>query len=1153
MKMPRPTIGNPTLEHYIYYLRRGAGDDDEAIQEYRKTLQEELQLLLGHLERRVGQTMPEWEWPEESEDWSTSQRILRTGWLKNAGANRSYFAAARTYGDLYWVQVGYSKEGEAEPQIFASLKDEMWRPTASSARHRVGESVYLCGIAASEMDESAAQGMAAYIGDAPGALVSTCLTDRHSQLYGCPDDAPHILTFLYPDAETETWASEIVNDLALRYELYRHAATYQLSWCEKNYSTLSGQENLLRDLLREMNQTAPSNPKPLKHILQLYRVFNDNLGMLVDRQRSIGVNLENLDFVLGQLGPLGEDRLLSFIQTRLQQRQRQVKANLQRSDIRQHVDTAISTARTMLGLDQLLELLAEKEEGSHDRALIRWRGVPGILSQSDTEPSLPSVSAPPRMPLPDSMKNFISHVYPGYTHVMVEKEFAGGFSGAQVFLVSPIIDDVPAARKVTKIGPAHELRQELYNYERYVRQFLPFCTARVERDEYYEQGKQAGLNYCFVGDGMLGEVVDLKQYYREHTTEQIIRTLDDLLDRELKQHWYKHTTPLSCYFAAEYGEHIIEHLRLKLHKAWKEGSSRPEFTGYPYVAIDSIPLMCEGEENNDYGAIKPGALVTVDGLSIVRIRDGVIKLRDSLDLKDPNNHGIVVRVEFDTSDESVQALKPGDRIGVCGDVIYTRRSRLKEILHGAFPDLSESNDKCIQFPDVEGRWPNPLFAYLSLLDRTLKGKASYVHGDLHLGNVLVDEYGRGRLIDFAKVAKRHILFDFIKLETYIRLMELAGAPSAFSMNDYVLFERALAGETLGEQKKITRPRNDDLETAYHVILAIRRIARNCMADDTDFVEEYLPALFLYCLAVTKYYNERDPKPTQLALTTASVLGGYLPGIKDWPCLAAQPGKDVGKPSAPQLPLGTGNHWAVLVGVNEYEDTMNYGRLHVCVKDAHAIREQLAISGFDPAHIRLLADDAAELPTRDNILATLKAVANATEPDDLLLFYYSGHGDHDGGQPYLIARNGRQLAMGDTAVSIARVKEIMEKSPARAKVIILDACHSGADIGGKGPKPMSSEFIHRVFEKAEGLAILASCKQGELSYEWQARERSVFTHFLLEALAGQADRDEKGFVTIQDANRHVTHSVKLWASQRNTGQTPTLQCAMAGDIILVRHS
>jgi hypothetical protein len=251
-------------------------------------------------------------------------------------------------------------------------------------------------------------------------------------------------------------------------------------------------------------------------------------------------------------------------------------------------------------------------------------------------------------------------------------------------------------------------------------------------------------------------------------------------------------------------------------------------------------------------------------------------------------------------------------------------------------------------------------------------------------------------------------------------------------------------------------------------------------------------------------------------------------------------------------LGTGNRWAVLVGVNEYEDKANYGQLRVCVKDVGAIYERLITGGLDPARVRLLTDDKSELPTRENILVALKSIADATEPDDLLLFYYSGHGDEDGGEGYLVARNGRRLVLRDTAVPISRVKEIMEQASARAKVIILDACHSGADIGGKGPKPMSAEFIRRVFQQAEGLAILSSCKQGQLSYEWRENECSVFTYFLLEAFTGKADRDEKGFVTVQDANRHVTGGVKLWASQRNLSQTPTLQYTVAGDIILIQH-
>lgn len=255
---------------------------------------------------------------------------------------------------------------------------------------------------------------------------------------------------------------------------------------------------------------------------------------------------------------------------------------------------------------------------------------------------------------------------------------------------------------------------------------------------------------------------------------------------------------------------------------------------------------------------------------------------------------------------------------------------------------------------------------------------------------------------------------------------------------------------------------------------------------------------------------------------------------------------------PEPIYGAGNHWAVLVGVNDYDDKHNYGRLSVCTKDVHAIYDRLVMGGFAPDRIRLLTDDTSELPTRDNVLVALKALADATEPNDLLFFYYSGHGDEVDGESYLVARNGSRLALSDTAVSISRIKAIMEKAPARAKIIMLDACHSGANIGSKGPKPMSNAFMQRVFEQAEGLAILTSCKQGQLSYEWQAQQRSVFTFYLLEALQGAADQDAKGFVTIQDVNRHVVNGVKLWASQHNVSQTPTLELQVAGDIALASY-
>ena len=342
------------------------------------------------------------------------------------------------------------------------------------------------------------------------------------------------------------------------------------------------------------------------------------------------------------------------------------------------------------------------------------------------------------------------------------------------------------------------------------------------------------------------------------------------------------------------------------------------------------------------------------------------------------------------------------------------------------------------------------------------------------------------------------------------------------------------------------------ENQLRVASSLDRGERNTSSSDWGKRQDFIPLEPGYYLLVVRVWADGYNIPVECTYRLYWPGPGQENDVRLVEIVGAHGVKGDGASADPEPLYGIGSRWAVLVGVNKYDDQTNYGQLQVCVKDVHAIREQLVAGGFDPARIRLLTDDTTELPTRDNILVALKAAADATDPDDLLLFYYSGHGDQDGGESYLVARNGRRLVLSDTAVRVSRVKEIVEDAPARAKVIVLDACHSGADIGGKGPKPMSEAFIRRVFEQAEGMAVLASCKQGQLSYEWRENERSVFTHFLLEALEGRADRDEKGFVTVQDANQHVTNGVKLWASQRNLSQIPTLQYTVAGDIILVRH-
>lgn len=198
---------------------------------------------------------------------------------------------------------------------------------------------------------------------------------------------------------------------------------------------------------------------------------------------------------------------------------------------------------------------------------------------------------------------------------------------------------------------------------------------------------------------------------------------------------------------------------------------------------------------------------------------------------------------------------------------------LERIVLEIFSPQMSVDGKSIQLSGAPETFPNPLLEYRRVLDQTLEGRKSYVHGDLNLRNVLVDESGVGRLIDFAKVTERHNLYDFIKLETHIRTWGLAHASGAFSLVEYIAFEEALSVASL-TRKSGTLPDNEYLKKAYEVIWAIREIARKYMGP-SNFEKEYFPALFLYCLAALKYRPLNGAAATQMIFTTACVLGQYI--------------------------------------------------------------------------------------------------------------------------------------------------------------------------------------------------------------------------------------------------------------------------------------
>ena len=142
--------------------------------------------------------------------------------------------------------------------------------------------------------------------------------------------------------------------------------------------------------------------------------------------------------------------------------------------------------------------------------------------------------------------------------------------------------------------------------------------------------------------------------------------------------------------------------------------------------------------------------------------------------------------------------------------------------------------------------------------------------------------------------------------------------------------------------------------------------------------------------------------------------------------------------------------ALIVGIDNYQTAPKIPVLNGCVNDATLVRGILEDQfGFPAEHITMLTNDLA---TRDGILAAFDALVAATGTDDIVMFYYAGHGsqmtDREGDEASGLDNtimptdsegwSGVNRDITDDEIHL-RLRALGEKTS--YTTIIVDACHS----------------------------------------------------------------------------------------------------------------
>ena len=173
------------------------------------------------------------------------------------------------------------------------------------------------------------------------------------------------------------------------------------------------------------------------------------------------------------------------------------------------------------------------------------------------------------------------------------------------------------------------------------------------------------------------------------------------------------------------------------------------------------------------------------------------------------------------------------------------------------------------------------------------------------------------------------------------------------------------------------------------------------------------------------------------------------------------------------------------------------------------------------NIKIIIDDAV---TRKSLLQELHNLAAKADADDVVLLYLSGHGLDGAYVPSDFDGSKNQVTYDD-------ILEIINKSAARHKLFITDACHSGSMLAAaRSPFNVALENFYSAYSTVEGgTAIMMSSKKEEVSLEYGGLRQGVFSHFLIKGLKGGADKDSDRLITIAELYDYISTNVKSYTA------------------------
>jgi WD40 repeat protein/uncharacterized caspase-like protein/energy-coupling factor transporter ATP-binding protein EcfA2 len=239
-----------------------------------------------------------------------------------------------------------------------------------------------------------------------------------------------------------------------------------------------------------------------------------------------------------------------------------------------------------------------------------------------------------------------------------------------------------------------------------------------------------------------------------------------------------------------------------------------------------------------------------------------------------------------------------------------------------------------------------------------------------------------------------------------------------------------------------------------------------------------------------------------------------------------------------LETGQAKLWILLIGVNVYQDKQLPDLQYPAI-DCQGLADALidATQELPQKTVKAHHDFSSEAPTLLGVRQSLKEIIASAQPQDTVLFYFSGHGVIEAStqQAVLCLSDTEKSNLLETGLSMAELLRQLNNCAAKQQIVCLDACHSGGmtlrGAWGADPTPELMEVLQRQATQTQGFYAILSCDQNQQSWEFPELGHGVFTYFLMQGLRGEA-ADAQGVIEADGLYKYVYYQTLRYIDQTN---------------------